>query len=101
MFAAKHNAVDTARLLIETVSSEEQKRKIIEYCDPQSLDTTLHVAAQKNHVEFAQFLLNHLEDTDQLFIVCPLALFKIVWLCLMVMMFHSRFSPKTINNVIR
>ena len=101
MFAAKHNAVDTAAMLIKTASSEEQKRKIIEYCDPQSLDTTLHVAARKNHVEFAKFLLDNLEDTDQLFIVCPLSLFSIVRLCLMAMMFHSRFSPKTINNVTR
>ena len=70
--------MDTAKLLLEKTSSEEQKHQIIKNFEPKTLDTALHLAAQKNHWEFAEFLLSNIEVEDKLLIVCSFHHFPFV-----------------------
>ena len=61
--------MDTAKLLLEKASSEEERQKIIKYADPSSQNTALHYAAQKNHVEFASFLLSIIDVDNEMLTV--------------------------------
>ena len=62
--------MDTAKLLLEKTSSEEEKQKIIKYSDPSTLNNALHFCAQRNHVEFALFLLDIIGEDNEILIVC-------------------------------
>lgn len=63
------SAVDTAKLILEKASSEEARKKIINSSDPSTRSTALHFAAQKNHVEFVNFLLSIIDSDNEMLTV--------------------------------
>ena len=72
LFAAKYDAVDTAKLLLEKTSSEEERQSIIKYCD-QWIDrggTALHSSSARNHVNFTKFLLSIIDVDNEMLTVC-------------------------------
>ena len=61
--------METAELLLEKTSSKEKREKIIAY-KSKARNTALHFAAQKNHVEFVDFLLKIIDVDHPMLTVC-------------------------------
>ena len=74
LFAARNDAVDIAKLLLKKASSEEERQKIIKYCDPNSLETALHCSATKNHFNFTKFLLSIIDANNEILTVRSIAI---------------------------
>ena len=58
LFCARHNQVQTANILLSSISSKEKKHSTIAYKRRMDLETCLHWAAGENHYDFVCFLMS-------------------------------------------
>jgi len=68
LFCAKHNQVDTAKLLLDSISSDKERKATIAYKRREDRETALHLAAGDNHFRFVDFLLDVIDVDDKMLI---------------------------------